>query len=228
MNGGIYLISIEERFIDIDVIYGYAEFVLKEFIESESSFEELYALAEWIYKCIVDEGISFRNLSTDEGELHIHLVNVAVLSGRIARYLNMSYDKIITSILGGLLHDIGKYYVPNLVLNKPRKLTKFEEIAMSTHVDIGKEIVSLFTNSEELLSIIEHHHTFIKSLNKPLCLKELHHSDERLLPIICSIADVTDAIVSERPYKKRLPLVVARNELHIKGIMNIDNIYNFI
>lgn len=208
-------------------VYDYAESVVTRFIHSESNFEEFYDLCDIIYDRIQNGKITYKDLSR-EGIIHVHLVNVAVLSGLIAEYVGLDEEGIRTSILGGLVHDIGKFFVSDRLLNKNGRLTTFERIAISSHEIIGKGIVSLFCQSEEVLDIVASHHIYIKTLTEPVDISSLPREDSRLLPLICSVADITDAVVSTRPYKKRLPAQVARNDLHIKGIMDIDNIYTFL
>lgn len=212
---------------NIDDLYMCAESVFLEFINSESNFYDICNLRNSIYEDISEGKIGFYDLSRS-GEIYIHLVNVAVLSGLIAMNINLDKEIVRASILGGLLHDIGKFYIPERIINKPGKLSAFEYIAISSHETIGREIVSIFCKSEKISDIVACHHTYIKNLKEPVCISSMSKENKLLLPLICSIADITDAVVSVRPYKKMLSTSVARNDLHIKGVLDIDNIYKRI
>ena len=100
---------------------------------------------------------------------------------------------------GGLLHDIGKIGVPDLVLQKPGPLDDDERAAMQRHPAIGEEIARPLRSAAPLLAIIRHHHERIDGGGYPDGLK----GDEiPILARIVAVADGYDAITSDRPYRR--------------------------
>jgi putative two-component system response regulator len=104
------------------------------------------------------------------------------------------------------LHDVGKIAITDLILNKPGKLTEEEFEIMKTHVPAGvNAIKKIMSNTEEhaflrhTLSIAENHHEKWDGSGYPTGLKGL---DIPLEGRLMAIADVYDALISERPYKK--------------------------
>ncbi len=102
------------------------------------------------------------------------------------------------------MHDIGKVGVPDSILNKPGKLTQDEWIIMQKHTDLGYEI---FKNSQRTLlktaAIIAHeHHEKYDGTGYP---RGLSGEDIHIYGRITAVADVFDALGSERCYKKAWP-----------------------
>ncbi len=114
-----------------------------------------------------------------------------------ARKLNLGESFIENIKYGTLLHDIGKLAVPDNILNKPGKLDaeEFEEI--KKHPVAGYELLkSVF---EPISLIVRDHHEKVDGSGYPNGLK----GDEIGLPAkIVAVADVFDALINERPYKK--------------------------
>jgi len=106
------------------------------------------------------------------------------------------------------MHDIGKITVPDLILNKPGKFTEEEFAAMKKHVSAGEQIIDkiaaqtnmtddIFLRSAKLAA--GHHHEKWNGTGYPRGLKE---EDISLQGRIIAVADVYDALVSERLYKQ--------------------------
>lgn len=131
-----------------------------------------------------------------------HSVNVCILSVFTGIALGYGRDKLKELALGGLLHDIGKTCIPTEILNKPGKLTKEEMTEVEKHTSIGFEIIR---RSQELSALIAHvayqHHERINGTGYPrnLCAAEIHEYAR-----IVAIADVYDALTSDRPYRKAM------------------------
>jgi len=145
--------------------------------------------------------------------------------GHVARttlYLNALVDEIVrrgeckeieswdidSFLASAPLHDVGKIAITDLILNKPDKLTNEEFEIMKTHVLAGVDAIEKIMNNSSdssflrhALSIVGTHHEKWDGTGYPMGLKGLHIPLEGRL---MAIADVYDALISVRPYKKSL------------------------
>ncbi len=108
------------------------------------------------------------------------------------------------------LHDIGKIGIAGRVLNKPGALTEEEYTHVKTHPILGDSIVEPVEFLQEPRPIILHHHERYDGRGYPDGLKG---EDIPLCARILSVADAFEAMRSDRPYRKALPLEEARQEL---------------
>lgn len=134
--------------------------------------------------------------------LYIHSLNVAILSHLIGKWLKLPEEDLEILVRAGLLHDIGKLKIDPNVLNKPGKLSAAEFEEMKKHSSHSYNMLkkSGYTNQEFLKAVIFHHEKQDGS-GYPLGLKD----DQ--IPIharIIAVADIFDAMTSERVYKKRV------------------------
>ena len=132
-----------------------------------------------------------------------HCVNVAVISITIGAALNMPKDKLYKLGLAGILHDIGKTFVPEEILNKKGKLDAEEWEIMKEHPFLGFQHIkenypSLPATS--LAGILNHHEKW-NGTGYPNGKK-----GEEIFEFgrIIAIADVYDALTSDRPYREGL------------------------
>lgn len=131
---------------------------------------------------------------------YTHSVNVAVLGIAIARRLGSSADEMNKIGVGGLLHDIGKMRIPDNILNKPGKLTPEEYEIMKLHTIYGCESLDKYDKiSKSIYPAVRHHHEKSDGSGYPDGLQE--SSIPKIAKVI-AIADVYDAITSERIYHK--------------------------
>jgi len=132
---------------------------------------------------------------------HIERVaNVAVLLGR---KMALSAKEIESLRFGGMLHDIGKIGIPEDVLNKPGPLDNAEWEVMKTHPDIGHKICyPLEKNLGLALDVIRHHHEKLDGTGYPDGLKG---EEVSTVARIMAVADIYDALITDRPYRKALP-----------------------
>ncbi|SFH93079.1 HDIG domain-containing protein [Tindallia magadiensis] len=134
---------------------------------------------------------------------YTHSLNVAILSVLTAKSLRLSQDKIKELGVGALLHDVGKMAVPDEILNKPGNLTKEEWLLMKEHPENGYNMVKGNVGiSAYTKAIILSHHERIDGSGYPNGLKKDHI---HLLTQIVSLADIFDAITSDRCYRNRIP-----------------------
>ncbi len=130
----------------------------------------------------------------------------ALLIARQMRYSPKEQGPWVRLQRGGRLHDIGKIGVPDAVLQKPGKLTDAEFAKMKAHTVVGFNILSGLRMLTDELVIVRSHHERFDGKGYP----DRKKGDE--LPIfawIVSAADAIDAMTSDRPYRKGMPLEVA-------------------
>jgi len=121
--------------------------------------------------------------------------------------------------IAAVLHDIGKIGVPDNILHKPSKLSDKEWEAMRKHPVTGAEIVTHIKGLRDLIGGIRHHHERYDGKGYPDGLK----SDEiPFMAKIIAVADTFDAMTSDRPYRKGLPVEVAREEIQRNAAAQFD------
>jgi HD-GYP domain-containing protein (c-di-GMP phosphodiesterase class II) len=106
-----------------------------------------------------------------------------------------------TLIKGAFLHDVGKIGIPDNVLLKPDKLDDQEFSVMKTHVEKGIDIVKRSSWLRDAISVVGYHHEKYAGGGYP---HDLQGGNIPVIARIFAIADVFDALTSERPYKKPL------------------------
>ena len=132
-----------------------------------------------------------------------HSVNVTALSVSVGRQINMTREQLMHMGVGAMFHDVGKTGIPDSILNKPDRLTEEEFEVMKRHPALGEEfLLGQFGQlPREVRSIVRHHHERVNGSGYPDGLKE---NDLTPFTYICGLADVYDALSSERVYKKGL------------------------
>ncbi|MFZ5351742.1 MAG: HD-GYP domain-containing protein [Bacillota bacterium] len=150
---------------------------------------------------VPDAMVNLQDLKTTDNYTFNHSANVCVLS--VITGISMGYDKerLRQLGLGALLHDIGKVKIPQEILNKPASLTpeEFEEI--KKHSSYGYEILKRSMDLSTYASYVAlTHHERYNGSGYPLGLRgeEIHEFSR-----IVAVADVYDALTSDRVYKKR-------------------------
>jgi putative nucleotidyltransferase with HDIG domain len=131
-----------------------------------------------------------------------HSRNVTDIALAIAEEMHCSADDIDILKVAGPLHDIGKIGVPDSVLLKPGRLDRDEYEVIKTHAAKGAEIVGRLGLWEREQQIILHHHERFDGNGYPggLAGEDIPH-----LARILSVADVFDAMASDRVYRKGMP-----------------------
>ena len=132
-----------------------------------------------------------------------HMVNVSVLAMAQARSLNMDGTLLREFGFAALMHDIGKVHTPQEVLNKPDKLTKEEFEIMQRHVVDGAHILRRTPEMPALAPIVAFEHHLRQDLSG--YPGNVGHRSLNLCTQIVSIADVYDALRSNRVYREGLP-----------------------
>ena len=131
-----------------------------------------------------------------------HMVNVSALAMAQARALNVDGTLLREFGFAALMHDIGKVNTPLEVLNKPDKLTKDEFDVMKQHVVDGAHILRRTPEMPALAPIVAFEHHLKQDLSG--YPENIGSRKLNLCTMIVSIADVFDALRSNRPYRQGL------------------------
>lgn len=144
--------------------------------------------------------VNLVDIKTMDNYTYQHSVNVAVLSIVIGLGLKLNRSRLLDLALGALLHDIGKIFVPKEILLKPGRLTPEEYDEIKKHPQRGYDYVSKchFISSVSKMIILEHHER-CDGTGYP---DGITADEINMLANVVSIADVYDALTSDRPYKK--------------------------
>lgn len=153
-----------------------------------------------------------RAIEYRDGDTGEHVSRVAQISQLIAGGIGLSPQQCRMIYLAAPLHDIGKIGIADAILGKPGKLTPEEFTIMREHVTIGARILE--NGSSELIRtaelIAQSHHERWDGAGYP---DKLSGTDIPIEARIVAIADVFDALCSERPYKAAWPIDKAYAEI---------------
>jgi putative nucleotidyltransferase with HDIG domain len=144
-----------------------------------------------------------------------HMVNVSILAMAQARALGIDGRLLREFGLSALMHDIGKVRTPKEILNKPDKLTDQEFVIMRRHVVDGAEILRRTPEMPILAPVVAfEHHLRLDGSGYPFTVTR---PSMNLGSMLCAIADVYDAMRSQRTYQQahptdRILAVLKRNE----------------
>lgn len=130
-----------------------------------------------------------------------HSRQVTDIAVAIAKEMGCGEEDLDILEVAGPLHDIGKIGIPDHVLLKPGKLTDEEYQIIKTHPTIGADIVGQLGLWEREQQVIRHHHERFDGNGYPGGLRA-----EKIPPLarILSVADVYDAMASDRVYRKKM------------------------
>jgi putative two-component system response regulator len=132
-----------------------------------------------------------------------HCDRLSKYSVALGEKLGLPEDQRVALRRGGLIHDIGKLAVPEHILLKPGPLTPEERKIMEQHTVIGERICAPLRSFRHVLPIIRHHHEKQDGSGYPDGLKG---AKVPLTARILQITDIYDALTTDRPYRKALPL----------------------
>jgi diguanylate cyclase (GGDEF)-like protein len=139
-----------------------------------------------------------------------HSEDVARYAVFLADRLGLDEETRTTIHLAGLLHDIGKIGIPDVILRKPSKLTADEYGMFQQHVALGDAIVRDVPNVEMVRAGIRHHH---ERWDGKGYLEGLEGESIPLIGRILAVADAFSAMTTTRPYRKALPVTEALKRL---------------
>ncbi len=158
----------------------------------ENIFENLFAT---LYAFV--ETIEARDSYTKQ-----HSIRVSRYATSMAEAMGCTQEDQDKLNVAGSLHDIGKIGIPDSILLKPGRLTDDEYEIIKKHPEIAGNIIGHFGMWADERSIIRHHHERYDGHGYPDGLKG---EDIPLLSRILSVADVYDALTTDRSYRKKMP-----------------------
>ena len=139
-----------------------------------------------------------------------HQRRVTQLALAIAADLGLPDNRMQPLRVAGLLHDVGKIYVPSEILSKPGRLTDLEMGLARTHATASYDVIAAIKFPWPIADIVVQHHERMDGSGYPAGLK----GDEITLEArILAVADVTEAMMSHRPYRPSLGLDKAVAEI---------------
>lgn len=144
-----------------------------------------------------------------------HVERVAVLAVQMGEHLHLPTGRLRLLAAGGLLHDIGKLTVPTEVLQKPARLTDEEFDVVQRHPSDGRSLLTELGGFHPLiLELVELHHERVDGTGYP------HGLAGSGLPLevrILAVADVFDALTTDRPYRRACSAEDALAELDVQA-----------
>ena len=200
-----------------DVLEAYLGVTLKRlFSTGPEAFEEIYRRLEEFTRSLTEHGggspgdevppavvetVTSLALAIDAKDHYTqgHSQKVSAYAVMIAHALGMNEAEVEEVRLAGLLHDIGKVGIPEVILNKSGPLDANEWATMKTHTELGAKILEPLIAMKRIREMVGHHHEFFDGSGYPARLAAEH------IPVgarVIAIADAYDTITSERTYKK--------------------------
>jgi putative nucleotidyltransferase with HDIG domain len=149
-------------------------------------------------------------LDLKDAETEGHSKRVTAYTIAIAKAIKVDPALLPQIARAAFLHDIGKMAIPDMILRKPGPLTPEEREIMRTHCEIGYNMVTRIPFLREAAEIVLSHQEYFDGTGYPRGLKG------EQIPLgsrIFAVADALDAMISDRPYRKALPVSHAREEI---------------
>lgn len=134
-----------------------------------------------------------------DSDTNAHNYRVTIFSVRIAEAMGLDRNDIQRLVKGAFLHDVGKIAITDNVLLKPGRLDEEEFRIMKTHVDHGIELVIQTPWLQDARDVVGAHHEKCDGSGYP---QGLSQKDIPITARIFAVADVFDALTSQRPYKE--------------------------
>jgi putative nucleotidyltransferase with HDIG domain len=141
----------------------------------------------------------------------VHTVNVAILSAALGEAVGMKPNQVFDLTLAALLHDVGKQRTPLSILNKPGRLDDGERKQMEQHTTAGAAILLSRPGVPDVAPIVAfEHHANVDGTGYPHLKR---HGRPHLASQIVHVADVFDALRTNRPYR------AAMDDAKVRGIL---------
>ena len=139
-----------------------------------------------------------------------HSMRVSKWARALAELRGLPEDEVNRIAVAGLLHDIGKIGVPDIILGKPGKLTDEERLLMMAHAALGAAIVEHAGPLAAIAPVVRHHHEWWDGSGYPEGLRA------EAIPLgarIVTLADTLDSMTTDRPYRAARSMEDALGEI---------------
>lgn len=143
-----------------------------------------------------------------------HQRKVAALATEIAKEMGLSQPQTEGIRMAGLVHDVGKIFVPAEILSKQGKITDIEFAIIKTHAQVGYQLLKPIDFPWPIADIVHQHHERMDGSGYPRGLS----GEEIILEArVLAVADVVEAMASHRPYRPALGIDKALEEINAKA-----------
>ncbi len=149
-------------------------------------------------------------LDAKDAETEGHCQRVTAITILIAKIMKVDREQLRHIARGAFLHDIGKMGIPDQVLRKPGPLSDEEREVMRRHCDIGYSVLKKIPFLQDAAEIVLAHQECYNGSGYPRGMKG---EEIPLGARVFAVADTLDAMCSDRPYRKALPISAAREEI---------------
>lgn len=145
-----------------------------------------------------------------------HSRRVSAISVKLGARLGLSEKELVNLELAGTLHDIGKIGIKDAILQKPSALTPAEYEVIKTHPEKGVRILKHIHRLSDVVDAVYAHHEWYNGNGYP---RGLARNEIPIYSSILTVADVFDAVTSERPYRHSMSISQAKDiVLQFSGI----------
>ncbi len=182
------------------------------FIENSLLYQEFEELVLGSIQCLINA------LEATSSWTAGHTERVMRYSLAIAYELRLPFEEIEEIRLASLLHDIGKIGISQTVLDKPSKLDEYEIDEIKSHPGKAEEILKPLKPCTRIIEIIKYHHERWDGNG----FYGLKGDEIPLASRIIAVSDAFDAMMSDRPYRKRLSKEEAIHEININSGIQFD------
>jgi len=176
--------------------------------DKTAQLQTAFAQLEQSYDDTLEALGSALDLKDAETEGHCQRVTAFTIS--IAKIVPVSHSYLPILARAAFLHDIGKMAIPDSILRKPGPLNDDEKQIMRTHCEIGYNVLRRIPFLRDAAEIVLAHQEFFDGTGYP---RGLRGEQIPLGARIFSIADALDAMISDRPYRRALPMAHAKDEI---------------
>ncbi|HEX3010476.1 MAG TPA: HD-GYP domain-containing protein, partial [Syntrophomonadaceae bacterium] len=215
----------EKKFADVYVnsLDAVKAFMFEARLGKSLEVDEISDTVDMLLEQVFDEIDLFKQMrimKAKDDYLFTHSVNVSLLCILIGRWLKCD-DKSIKNLgIAGLLHDIGKVFIPDEILNKPDKLTDHEFEEIKKHTLLGYNLVGQNEGiSNEIANAVLMHHERLDGSGYPIGSKGTQMG---FYASVVAVADVYDAITSSRTYSSKQSPYTAAEVLWTESFGKLD------
>lgn len=173
--------------------------------------QEVNSTVDSLLNQVLDELNVFKGISVMKGKdeyLFTHAINVSILAMLVGRWMKLKEQQIRDLGISGLLHDLGKVFISDEILNKPERLTDEEYEEIKKHSSLGHDVLmKQGWVSPEVAQAVLYHHERTDGSGYPTGATNYGNNPYAAIIAVC---DAFDAITADRVYsKKRSPFTAA-------------------